>query len=193
MGLDLMYSSGQAGRSIRFTDAEWVYIDRLRAVAPTPINTLFSVADFARAVQVSAEELIAAVDALVQLLRDRPDLQPTTYQWRAEFLPGSSAPDGKWSSGAMSGLRLPGDPDYFYMLRVGPDRCELEKMKVGADGRGVFSGREDLRGRAYVQTETLGRVDLRERSSGAGLRKKLVELREFFAEQNGRPVSKELC
>jgi hypothetical protein len=93
----------------------------------------------------------------------------------------------------MSGLRLPGDPDHFYMLRVGPDQCELEKMRVGTDGRGVFVGRENLRGHDHVQTETLGRVDLRRRPAGNGLRKKLAELRDFFAGLTGREVSKVLC
>jgi hypothetical protein len=193
MGLDLVYSSGRAKRSIRFTDAEWACIDRLRAVAQAPVDTLFNVPDFGRAVPVPAEELAGAVDAVLQLLRDRPDVQPATYQWRAEFLPGSTQPDGTWNGGAMSGLRLPGDRDHFYMLRVGPDQCELEKMAVGEDGRGVSVGREDLRGRDHVQTETVGRVDLRRRTAGAGLRKKLDEPRGFFAGLRGQRVSKVLC
>jgi hypothetical protein len=193
MGLDLVYSSGQAERSVRLTDVEWACIDRLRAIAQAPIDTLFNVPDFGRAVPVPAKELASAADAVLQLIRDRPDLQPATYQWRAQFLPGTTQPDGRWNGGAMSGLRLPGDPDHFYMLRVGPDQCELEKMAVGADGRGVSMGREDLRGRDHLQTETLGRVDLRQRTAGAGLHKKLVELRGFFAGLSGQRVSKVLC
>jgi len=193
MGLDVVYSSGQVERSVRLTDAEWACLDRLRATARPPVDTLFHVPDFGRAVPVPAEELAGAADAVLQLLRDRPDVQPATYQWRAQFLPGTTQPDGRWNGGAMSGLRLPGDPDHFYLLRVGPDQCELEKMAVGADGRGVSAGREDLRGRAHVRTETLGRVDLRRRPAGAGLRKKLDELRRFFAGLTGQRVSKVLC
>jgi hypothetical protein len=193
MGLDLVYSCGQVERSVRFTDAEWTCIDRLRAVAQAPIDTLFNVPDFGQPVAVVAEELVEAAGAVLQLLRDRPDLQPATYQMRMEHFPNSAQPDGEWQGGAVSGLRLPGDADHFYFIRVGPDRCELEKMAVGPDGRGVIVGREDMRGRDHVQTETVGRVDLRRRPSGASLRKKLAELQAFFAGLVGRQVSKVLC
>ncbi len=66
-------------------------------------------------------------------------------------------------------------------------------MGIGADGRGVSLGREDIRGRDHVQTVTVGRVDLRRRSAAAGLRKKLADLRAFFAALTGRQVSKVLC
>jgi hypothetical protein len=193
MGLDLVYSSGQARRSVRFTDAEWTCIDRLRAVAQAPIDTLFDVPDFDRPVPVPTEELVDAADAVLQLLRDRPDLQPETYQMRMEHFPNSAQPDGEWQGGAMSGLRLVGDPDHYYMIRVGPDRCELEKMGMGPDGRGVILGREDVRGRDHVLTETVGRVDLRRVPAGAGLRKKLTELRGFFAGLSEKQAFKVLC
>jgi hypothetical protein len=86
-----------------------------------------------------------------------------------------------------------GDPDHYYLIRVGPDRCELEKMGVGPNGRGVILGREDVRGRDHVLTETVGRVDLRRRPAGASLRKKVTELRGFFAGLSGKQVSKVLC
>jgi hypothetical protein len=193
MGLDVVYSCGQAKRSIRFTDAEWACIDRLRAHVPASIDALFNVPDFGRPVPVPNEELIAAADTVLELLRDRPDLQPITYQIRMEFFPGGTQADREWQGGAVSGLRLPGDGDHYYTIRVGPDCSELEKVRVGPDGRGVTVGREDLRGRNCVQTETVGRIDLRRRRSGAGLLARLTELRAFFAGMVGQQISKMLC
>jgi hypothetical protein len=193
MGLDLVYSSGEAEHAIRISDAEWAYIDRLRDLARGPIDTLFNAPDFGETISVAAEELAGAVDAVLQLFDERPDLQPASYQWRAEFLPGGTQLDGRWNGGAMSGLRLPGDLEHFYMIRVGPEQCELEKMGVGPDGRGVVLGREDLRERDHLQTETVGRIDVRRRPAGAGLRKKLGEMRVFFGGLSGRKVSKVLC
>jgi hypothetical protein len=112
---------------------------------------------------------------------------------RMEHFPGTRHPDGEWQGGAVSGLRLPGDPGHFYTISVGPNRCELEKGRVGADGRGQVVGREDIRGRDHVQTETVGRVDLRRCFSGAGLAEKLAELRAFFAAYPGQQVSKMFC
>lgn len=191
MGLDLVYSAGSDQQTIRLTDAEWACIERLRSVAQAPVDTLFNVPDFGEPVSVPAGELVAAVDAVLTLFRDHPDLQPATYQMRMERLPVGDQPDGEWRGGAMSGLRLPGEPDFF-MIRVGPDQCELTRMAVGPDGRGVVTGREDLRGRTHVDTETVGRVDFRRRSSGAGLRKKLIDLRGFLAGQGGGTVTKVL-
>src|SRR2546430_9483598 len=103
MGLDLVYPSGQAERSIRFTDAEWACIDRLRTVAQAMIDTLFNASEFGRAVRVPAEELAGAADAVLQLLHDRPDMQPATYQWRAGVYPAGTQPWGEGGGGARGG------------------------------------------------------------------------------------------
>jgi hypothetical protein len=112
---------------------------------------------------------------------------------RMEHFPATRQPDGEWQGGAVSCLRLPGDTDHFCMISVGPDRCELEKARVGADCRGQIVGREDIRGRAHIQTETVGLVDLRRCPSGASLVEKLAVLRAFFAAHAGRQVSKMFC
>jgi len=192
MGLDLVYASGAAKQAVRFTDAEWACIERLGTVASTHVEALFNAPVFGEPVPVAANELLAAVDALLALLRDRPDLQPSTYQMRMERYPLTGQPDGTWQGGAISGLRLPGESDYF-MLRVGPDQCELERMRVGSDGRGILLGSEDLRERTSIETETVGRIDLRRRPARATLKKRLAALREFFAGQAGGRVTKILC
>jgi hypothetical protein len=158
MRLDLVYASGDAEHSVRFTDAEWACIEQLGTVAPAQVEILFDAPDIGEPMAVAAEEMVAAFDALLALLRDRPDLQPATYQMRLERYPFSGQPDGTWQGGAVSGLRLPGEADFF-MLRVGPNQCELERIRVGPDGRGMPVGSEDLRDRTSIQTETVGRID----------------------------------
>ena len=124
------------------------------------------------------------------MARNRKELLPGTYQMRMEYLPGSTQPYGVWNGGALSGLRLPGDGEHYYTIHVGPDRCELVTMGDGPDGCGVVIGREDIRGRTHVLTETVGRIDLRLRPAGAGLRKKLSELRAFLTQLPGQQVTK---
>jgi hypothetical protein len=193
MALDLVYCSGDAEYSVRFTDAEWACIERYRTVAPDSIDTLFNTDAFGQPVPVLADELAEATAALLGLLKERPDLQPMAYQMRNERLPNSDQPDRTWQGGAVSGLRLPVDPDHFYMIRVGANTCQLTKVAVGPDGRGIILGTEDLRGQTQIQTETVGRVDFRARPAGAGLRKRLVAMGEFFASVSGLPVYKKLC
>jgi hypothetical protein len=192
VGLDVVYASEGAEHVVRLTAAEWACVERLRAVAPAAVDALFCAPAFGEPVPLAADDLAAAADAVQAALRDWPDLLPAAYQMRLERLPGSDVRDGTWQGGAISGLRLPGEPDFF-MLRVGPDCCQLTRVRVGEGGRGVLAGAEDIRGRASIDTETVGRIDLRRRPAGAALRKRLAELRAFFAGVSGGRVSKMLC
>jgi hypothetical protein len=192
MGLDLIYTCGPAELSLRFTDAEWACLDRLRAVAEEAVDLLTNADDFGDPVTLGADDLAAAARAVAALLRDRPDLLPGTFQMRMERLPVTGEPDGRWQGGAISGLRLPGESDFF-MIRVGPDHCEMERMTVGPDGRGMVVGKEDLRGRESVQTETVGRIDFRHRPAASELGKGLAEMQEFFTKHAGQQIVKVLC
>lgn len=178
MSLDTVYTCRDSEHALRLSDADRVCLERIRVVAPAAIDALFAASIFGEPVSSTVNELLAAVDALQSALRDRSDLLPATYQMRLERTPTGDT-SGIWEGGAISGLRLPGEPDYF-MLRVGPDQCELTRIQIGEDGRGVLAGTQDLRGREAIQTETVGKIELRRRPSGATLRKQLTTLRMFL-------------
>lgn len=191
MGLDMVYAAGGREHPVRIADAEWAALDALGKVNPAAVRVLFDVTTLGDAIEVGAEEVVRAAEALAALLRERPEPAPGTYQMRAER--DITGGPGNWEGGGVSGPRLPGDREHFPALWLGPERCELVKMRVGADGRGEEVGREDLRGRDHLDTETLGRVEFRRKAMGAGLRKKLDELMALVRRAGKERVSKMMC
>lgn len=193
MALDMTYTSGEHAQSIRLTDVEWECINRLIEVDRTAVGTLFHVRDFGEPIQADRQELIIATDSILALLRTRKDLMPTTYEMRVEFYSKELGPDGHWCGGGRGGLRIAGDTEHAYSLWVGAEKCEIEKIGIGPDGRGVVVGREDLRDRGHIDTENCGRIDFRRKVGGSGLKKKLTALREFLVGLSEKQVSKTLC
>jgi len=175
MGLDVVYTSPAGQHVVRFTDAEWTSLRALGEVAPSAAEVLFDFLDFGEAVLVNSLAMVAATDELLRLMRDRPELLPAAYQFRMENWMGTGMP-GDWSGGAAHGIRLPGDPDHVYALDTRGGACLLQKVSL-KDHQLV--SREAIGHLKALETETCGRIDIRRRSSGTGLAKKLQAMRDF--------------
>ena len=145
VGQDLRYIAGDSEIERRITLADWKLIDELQKHLPDETETVFMVPDLGEDVVESVENLREAAAKLTEFIDNHADVLPYTYAYRCERIPGYPGVAVGYSSGGLSGIRLPGDADHFYFLRAGLDECSLERWGVSADGKGFPIDRQDLR------------------------------------------------
>jgi hypothetical protein len=179
MGVDLNYSAVGASFTHRFSHADWSTIDALRTHLPSEIAVVFDVLELGLAVEIETAALKESSLAIERFLGEHSQLLPATYQYKMERFPVPGVPAGGFDTGGFSGLQLPGDPHHFYSINAGLDKCVLEKMAIGSDGRGVIVEKRDLRGETELITENAGRILIRRRAAKSTLRRALREIATF--------------
>jgi hypothetical protein len=189
MGQDLTYQSDDARYECRISRADSELIESLRGHLPIEIEALFLVPSLGEPVRVSTSILRSAVDAVIAFIAGNKDVLPYTYQFKAETPPDPRMTPG-FSTGGMSGIRLPGDNDRSYTIRAGLNECRLEKLAVGPDGRPDYELERDLRGERELLTSNLGRIAIRRTRAKADLVKALPQIQRFLRSISTADVTK---
>jgi hypothetical protein len=189
MGSDLSFKVGQKTFSRRISHSVWDTLKTLRAIAPKEVSILLDVPDAEDTVVEKVADLRSAVDVLTQVLRERKELLPATYEAaKSEHPMPFNA--GVFSTGATGGIRLIGDDTHVYVLHTGFDKCLLERMVIRADGTGLVVERRDIRGETELLTQNWGRISIREVRARTDATRLLGGLRKFLKTLDSEEVEK---
>jgi hypothetical protein len=181
MGLDLVYKCGNLDLPTRFSMADWRTIDQLRSHLPDAIATLVDVPALGEEATVPLGALRDAAERVDDLLRDRPELLPHTYQFRCEnFVVAGQPIESTFSTGGFSGFHLPGDDENWYGIKARLDECRLDKMARQPDGTVRVVEQRDLRDERELETSDCGPIKIRKRRAKSSLRSGLAEIREYL-------------
>jgi hypothetical protein len=154
----------------------------LKSHLPEAIATLVHIPALGEEATVPIGALGEAVQWIDDLLRDRPELLPHTYQFRCEnFVIGGQRIESTFSTGGMSGFHLPGDEENWYSIKAGLDECRLDKMARQPDGTVRVVEQRDLRDVRELQTSDWGPIHIRKRRAKSSLRGVLARIREYLA------------
>jgi len=161
MSQDLIYRAACAEYRFPLSRSDWQLTQSLRQHLPDDVDALFDVPELGTKIVVSVDQLRKSATRLSEFIVQRNELLPYTYQFKCERSIHPSVPAGGFSTGGMSGIRLPEDRFHVYSIRAGFDECYLRKMAIGTDGRGIEIEKLDLRGTTRLATETLGTIAIR--------------------------------
>ena len=138
-------------------------------------------------VNIPADALRMAADRVSAFVAENKHLLPYTYQFKTEIPPDPRMATG-FSSGGMSGIRLPGDSEHYYFISAGLNECRLEK----SDKRGVTVEERDLRGERNFMTDGLGMITIRRTRAKADLLKALPEIKSFLLKVGDVEITKSI-
>ena len=189
MGQDLRYLAGEDSFEYRLSEPDWHLIQSLREHLPAEAELLFIVPELGAEIQIPTVALRAAADRVSTFFSENGHLLPYTYQFKPERSGDPRITPG-FSTGGMSGLRLPGDSKHYYFIRAGLNECSLEKRGIGADGRGYTADVRDLRSERRLLTENLGMITIRRTRAKSELRKAVEEIRRFLEKTTVEEVVK---
>ncbi|MBI1372672.1 MAG: hypothetical protein GC159_07905 [Phycisphaera sp.] len=186
MGLNWIVQSDSGSKSVRVSkEASGLMtgVSEKSAQIKLDLELLFGADDFGELMSHSRGELLAAMDRLLQALPTAEGVD-TSFgtAYTREFR--GKAYDCRNFGGGMGGLRIAGSEDY-YGIRTGANYCWLDRIEVGADGRGNHVERIDIRDRDYVDTTNLGRIEIMKKSSIAPLVKLIERMRKTVEKIDG--------
>jgi hypothetical protein len=167
----------------------------LKSHLPDAIATTADGSDLGEAVTVPLDALREAINQIESLVRDRPALLPYTYEFKCEsFVVHGQRIETTFTTGHMSGLRLPGDEENWYSIRAGLDECRLDKMARQPDGTVRVVEQRDLRTEQELQTSNFGPIRIRKRRAKSSLRSGLAKIRAFLADlPEGAVITRVVC
>lgn len=84
------------------------------------------------------------------------------------------------SASGCGGMRIHGE---IYAIEAGGDKCDLLKMTAKPDGKGEVVSIQDVRTLKWIDTDNMGRIEIRCRTRPSGLVRTLRALREFLRSQ----------
>jgi len=124
-------------------------------------------------------DLVDAVGEAVRALEQ--DGEALSYMYSFTVKEGPLASTG---SGAVSGIRIPGDESSYYSLRAGLGVCKLERCGTDEDGRGFVIEVIDCRDRTKLATENCGVIAIKRRKMKLALPVLLKAFHSKFVEQD---------
>lgn len=124
-------------------------------------------------------ELVRAVGEAVRALDQ--DGEALSYMYSFTIKEGPLASTG---SGAVSGIRMPGDDSSFYALRSGLGVCNLERRGTDEDGIGYVIEVIDCRDRTKLATSNSGEIVIKRRKVELSLPVLFKELHSKLVEQD---------
>ena len=189
MGQDLTYQADDAIYEYRISRADWHLIQALREHLPEEVEALFIVPAMGEPLHVATTVLRSAADTVLAFVTRSRDVLPYTYQFKLEF-PSDPRMTPGFSTGGMSGMRLPGDSEHYYAIRAGLNECRLEKWGIGPDGRGCKIDERDLRGEREFLSANMGNITIRRTRAKADLVKALSEIQRFLQRVSSLEVVK---
>ena len=189
MGQDITYEAGEAVYEYRLSRADWQLIESLREHLPNEMDALFSVASLGDVVRIHTATMLSAADSVTAFVESNKDALPYTYQFKEEIPPDPQMTPG-FSTGGMSGIRLPGDTEHYFCIWAGLNECRLEKSAIGSDGRGFKVDEQDLRGQKELLTTNMGKITIRRTRAKTELIKELAKIQRFLHDVSAPEVTK---
>lgn len=181
MGVMLRISArGMKAFSRSISSADWSLVERLREVCPSDVAVIFGQEDESGSeARVALQVILASAQRVVDCIESNSDLWPMTFQFKTEHLHPIAASSG-YQTGAISGIRLTGDEDHWYMLRAGVNKCCLRKVKGGPADSAQSAEEIDVRDRHELMTETHGRIRIRKVKRRTELRECVSSLVKYL-------------
>lgn len=141
-------------------------------------------------VVINADALRKAVLELASFLDQHSDMLPRTYEHKVERIDGVENMHFGFSTGGMSGIRLPGDSEHVYVIHSGLNKCTLQKIGINNEGRGYIIETRDVRKVKKIETANMGMLSIRSRRAKSELRRALKDIVEFLDRTSGDTVEK---
>lgn len=132
-----------------------------------------------RAGMLSRSELVRVVGKAVHALEQDGEALSFMYSFTVK-----GGPLASMGSGAVSGIRMPGDDSSYYALRAGLGVCKLERRGIDEDGSGFVIDVIDCRNRTTLATENYGEIVIKRRKIELSLLKLFKSLYSKIAEQD---------
>jgi hypothetical protein len=132
-----------------------------------------------RAGVLARSDLVDAVGEAVRALEQVGAALSYMYSFTVKEGPLAST-----GSGAVSGIRMPGDDSSYYSLRAGLGVCKLERRGTDEDGSGFAIEVIDCRDRTKLATENCGVIAIKRRKMKLALPVLLKELHSKLVEQD---------
>lgn len=164
--------------------------DALRAIRkrlPADVDAL-TIRVLGKPEKIARRALLESAERVVTLLRTEPAALPSTYEFLVERELAPGVPP-MWQVGSLSGFRLEDQPDRYFGIETGLDKCIWQTCRVGKDGRGEILSEEDIRDRQEIRTANLGLVQIRS-TQASDLVEELDRLHAFLAGQSDDEVTK---
>jgi hypothetical protein len=132
-----------------------------------------------RAGVLARSDLVGAVGEAVRALEQGGEALSYMYSFKVKEGPLAST-----GSGAVSGIRMPGNDCSYYSMRAGLGVCKLERRGTDEDGNGSVVEVIDCRDRTTVATENCGVIVIKRRKMKLALPVLLKELHSKLVEQD---------
>ena len=124
-------------------------------------------------------DLVDALGEALRALDHDGDARSSMYSFTVREGPLASS-----GSGAVSGIRMPGDESSHYSLRAGLGVCKLERWGIDKDGTGFVIETIDCRDRTKLPTENCGVIAIKRRKLKLALPALLKELHSRLVDQD---------
>ena len=180
MGQELTYTSTTSSFRFPISRSDWQLSQALRTYVPDEIEILFEVGELGEKSFVAVDDLRRAANRLSEFFNTESDKMPFTYQFKCEQSLNANLPPGGYGTGGMSGIRLPNDRDHFYSIHAGFNQCELKKIAIGEDGRGILVETIDLRNTKEIKTDTVGAIKIKRSRKRTDLSDAVARIRAFL-------------
>jgi hypothetical protein len=145
--------------------------ERLSAEKLQVLQSVFLRSFKNRAGVLARTDLVDAVGEVVRALEQ--DGEALSYMYSYTVKQGPLASTG---SGAVSGIRMPGDDSSYYSLRAGLGVCKLERRGTDEDGSGLVIEVIDCRDRTELATENCGVITIKRRKVELALQAQFKDL-----------------
>jgi hypothetical protein len=193
MSLTMVYVIGNSEFSMPIRDDE--IFSRLEEKYPREIEAVFGVKEPGPGVigdgqgVVSRIELLAALQILIVLFKNDPDLKPVRYVFDFDIIPGVPVT----GDDDVHAIKLPGKKGN-YRLFGGFGRCMLREYKtVSGCLFPVYQEPLDMRHHTVIETESHGPINIRTTKSRSPIAGDLKRLHKFLQSHLGDEVKKILA
>jgi hypothetical protein len=192
LGQDLSYQAGDDVYEYRISRSDWHLTQALREHLAAEVDLMFGVPALGDEVRVPSDALRLAADRVAAFVSENRGLLPYTYQFKVER-PGDPNITPGFTTGGMSGIRLPNDADNRYWIRAGLNECRLKQIPINGSSRSLsWDEARDLRGERQLLTENLGLITIRRTRAKTDLLKALAEMQSFLKKITVLEVTKSI-
>jgi hypothetical protein len=191
MSIEFAYVVGSLECSLLLADTEiW---DRLIERYPEECNQVFGVDEpdeysfDTPEAQISAADLLAAVNDLLQAFKANPDLSPRRFLFDFEYIPGLPIS----GHDEVNGVRV-NWLEGVYHLKGGVGGCVLREFRTGSGVMPEYGDPIDVSDRSVIETESHGPIKVRCRKQTSPFARDLRKLRKFLMAHANDVVTKQL-
>ena len=156
------FKCGSFAHSVALSTIDSRLISLLKARIPRDalniIQRVFLSSHAARLKLIACADLVSAIDAMLNAVEGEGDKLCYVYGFHIKSGPLASS-----GSGAVSGIRMPGDESHYFSLTGGAGICELQKWGIDETGTGYLVETMDCREIQSLLSENTGEIIIKKR------------------------------